>query len=236
MAKLAWDAQGSRIYETGVSRGVLYLNEPSQTKPYSKGVAWNGLISVNQSPSGAEPQPIYADNIKYLNLMSEEEFSATIEAYTYPDEFARCDGLYAVPASGNLAASLSGITIGQQNRETFGFSYRTILGNDEKYNNYGYKIHLVYGCLAAPSEKSYQTINDSPEALTFSWSVSTTGVAVSDGNDALKPTSLITLNSTLLPKKFMDAIEKVLYGDESTNARLPLPDEVISLYRTNASS
>lgn len=234
MPKLKWDAQGSRLYETGVSRGVLYLNEPDQEKPYSKGVVWNGLTNVNQSPSGAEPSPIYADNIKYLNLMSEEEFSGTIEAYTYPDEFARCDGLYAVPAAGGLATPLSGITIGQQNRETFGFSYRTILGNDEKYNNYGYKIHLIYNCLAAPSEKSYQTVNDSPEAITFSWSITTTGVEVTDGNTDLKPTSVITLNSTLLPKKFMDEIEKILYGDDTTNARLPMPDEVLSVYRKNA--
>lgn len=234
MPKLKWDAQGSRLYETGVSRGVLYLNEPKQEKPYSNGVVWNGLTNVNQSPSGAEPQPIYADNIKYLNLMSEEEFSGTIEAYTYPDEFARCDGLYAVPAAGNLSASLSGITIGQQNRETFGFSYRTILGNDEKYNNYGYKIHLIYNCLAAPSQKSYQTVNNSPEAITFSWSISTTGVEVTDGNTDLKPTSVITLNSTLLPKKFMNEIEKILYGDDTTNARLPMPDEVLSVYRKNA--
>ena len=218
MAKLVWDQTGDRLYETGVSKGVLY---PIQSDgAYSKGVAWNGLSSVTESPSGAEANPIYADDMKYLNLLSAEEFSATIEAYTYPDEFAECDG------SADIA---TGVSIGQQNRKIFGFCYRTVLGNDVDSNDHGYKLHLIYGCMAAPSEKAYNSINDSPEAITFSWEVSTTPVNVT----GFKPTASITIDSTKVKKEKLTALEEILYGkdgsDTSTNARLPLPDEIATL-------
>lgn len=218
MAKLVWDKTGDRLYETGVSKGVLY---PIQSDgAYSKGVAWNGLSSVTESPSGAEANPIYADDMKYLNLLSAEEFSATIEAYTYPDEFAECDG------SADIA---TGVSIGQQNRKIFGFCYRTVLGNDVDSNDHGYKLHLIYGCMAAPSEKAYTTINDSPEAITFSWEVSTTPVNVT----GFKPTASITIDSTKVKKEKLTALEEILYGkdgsDTSANARLPLPDEIATL-------
>ena len=214
MAKLVWDQTGDRLYETGVSKGVLY---PIQSDgAYSKGVAWNGLSSVTESPSGAEANPIYADDMKYLNLLSAEEFSATIEAYTYPDEFAECDG------SADIA---TGVSIGQQKRKIFGLCYRTVLGNDVDSNDHGYKLHLIYGCMAAPSEKAYTSINDSPEAITFSWEVSTTPVNVT----GFKPTASITIDSTKAKKEKLTALEAILYGDESKEARLPLPDEIATL-------
>ena len=219
MSRLTWDNNGERLYETGVKQGVLY---PIQTNgSYSKGVAWNGLTAVTESPSGAEATALYADDIKYLNLISNEEFSATIEAYTYPDEFAECDG------SASLA---DGVTLGQQKRKTFGLCYRTSLGNDVDGNDYGYKLHLVYGCLAAPSEKAYATINDSPEAITFSWEVSTTPVSVA----GFKPTSQITIDSTKADKVKLAALEDILYGKDGAEAdgagpRLPLPDEIKTL-------
>ena len=214
MAKLVWDQTGDRLYETGVSKGVLY---PIQSDgAYSKGVAWNGLSSVTESPSGAEVNPIYADDMKYLNLLSAEEFSATIEAYTYPDEFAECDG------SADIA---TGVSIGQQKRKVFGLCYRTVLGNDVDSNDHGYKLHLIYGCMAAPSEKAYTSINDSPEAITFSWEVSTTPVNVT----GFKPTASITIGSTKAKKEKLTALEAILYGAESKEARLPLPDEIATL-------
>ena len=220
MSRITWDNAGERYYETGVKMGVLY---PIQTDgKYSKGVAWNGLTAVTESPSGAEATPLYADDIKYLNLISNEEFGCTIEAYTYPDEFAECDG---------SAALAAGVMIGQQKRKTFGFAYRTSFGNDTDGVDHGYKLHLVYGCLAAPSEKAYATINDSPEAITFSWEVSTTPVSVS----GYKPTSQITIDSTKVDAGKLASLEDILYGkagedDTTTGPRLPLPDEVAQLF------
>ena len=216
MSRLTWDNTSERLYETGVKQGVLY---PIQNDgKYSKGVAWNGLTAVTESPSGAEATALYADDIKYLNLMSNEEFGATIEAYTYPDEFAECDG---------SAALATGVMIGQQKRKTFGLCYRTTLGNDVDGNDYGYKLHLIYGCLAAPSEKAYATINDSPEAITFSWEISTTPVNV----NGFKPTSCITIDSTKADEAKLAALEEILYGKDEPTAepRLPLPDEVATL-------
>ena len=213
MSKLVWDQTGERLYETGVRNGVLYIPTAGV---YSKGVAWNGLTAVTESPSGAEATPLYADDIKYLNLMSTEEFGATIEAYTYPDEFAECDG---------SAALVDGVYIGQQARKTFGLCYRTTLGNDVDGNDYGYKLHIIYGCLAAPSEKGYATINDSPEAITFSWEVTTTPVNVTGA----KPTASITIDSTKADAAKLAALEDILYGSESEEARLPLPDEIKTL-------
>lgn len=217
MPKLVWDKTGERLYETGVKQGVLYPIDNKGT--YPKGVAWNGLTNVTESPSGAEATPLYADDIKYLNLISTEELGGTIEAYTYPDEFAECDG------SASLAA---GVYIGQQPRKTFGFCYRTTLGNDVDNNNYGYKLHLVYGALASPSEKAYTSINDSPEAITFSWEFSTTPVNVT----GFKPTASITIDSTKVDAEKLTALEKILYGDDETEARLPLPDEVAQVMTT----
>lgn len=219
MSTLIWDKTGERYYETGVNQGVLYLQGEGGT--YPNGVAWNGLTAVTESPSGAEVTPLYADNIKYLNLMSAEEFGATIEAYTYPDEFAQCDG------STEIA---TGVMIGQQNRKVFGLSYKTALGNDTDGADYGYKLHLIYGALAAPSEKGYSTINDSPEAITFSWEVTTTPVSVT----GFKPTASITIDSTKADKTKLAALESILYGAEETEARLPLPDEVATLMETSA--
>ena len=211
MPKLTWDNTGERIFETGIKQGVLY---PIQSDgKYTKGVAWNGLTAVTESPSGAEATALYADDIKYLNLLSNEEFGATIEAYTYPDEFAECDG------SAELA---TGVMIGQQKRKIFGLCYRTTIGNDVDGNDYGYKLHLVYGCLAAPSEKGYSTINDNPDAITFSWEVSTTPVNVA----GFKPTSQITIDSTKADPTKLAALEAILYGSAETEAKLPLPDEV----------
>lgn len=216
--KLTWDKTGERLYETGVDRGVLY---PIQDGEYNMGVAWNGLTAVTESPSGAEATAIWADNIKYLNLMSAEEFGATIEAYTYPDEFAECDG------SAEIAG---GVYIGQQSRKTFGLCYRTVLGNDVESNDYGYKLHLIYGALASPSEKAYNTINDSPEAITFSWEVTTTPVNVT----GFKPTANVTIDSTKCDADKLAALEAILYGSDDTEARLPLPDEIVSIIGATA--
>ena len=214
MPKLTWDNTGERIFETGVKQGVLY---PIQSDgKYTKGVAWNGLTAVTESPSGAEATALYADDIKYINLLRNEEFGATIEAYPYPDEFAECDG------SAELA---TGVMIGQQKRKIFGLCYRTTIGNDVEGNDYGYKLHLVYGCLAAPSEKGYSTINDNPDAITFSWEVTTTPVNV----EGFKPTSQITIDSTKADPAKLAALEAVLYGGAETEAKLPLPDEVATL-------
>ena len=217
MSKLVWDQTGERLYETGVKQGVLYPQ--AEGGSYPKGYAWNGLISVTESPSGAESSPLYADDIKYLNLLSNEEFGATIEAYTYPDEFAQCDG------SANIA---TGVSIGQQARKSFGLCYRTVLGNDVDSNDYGYKLHIIYGGMASPSEKGYSTINDSPEAITFSWEVTTTPVSVK----GFKPTASVTIDSTKVNKDKLAALEAILYGLESGEARLPLPDEIATLFGT----
>lgn len=216
MAKIEWDKTGERLYETGVKNGVLYVQEGGQ---YQKGVAWNGLTAVTESPSGAEATPLYADDIKYLNLLSAEEFGATIEAYTYPDEFAACDG---------SAALADGVMIGQQARKTFGLCYKTTIGNDTNGNDYGYKLHIIYGALAAPSEKAYATINDSPEAITFSWEVTTTPVNVTGA----KPTAYITIDSTKANPEKLTALEDILYGkngEPGNEPRLPLPDEIKTL-------
>lgn len=215
--KLVWDNTGERFYETGVKQGVLYKQD--STGAYPKGVVWNGLTAVTESPSGAEATPLYADDIKYLNLMSAEEFGATVEAYTYPDEFAECDG---------SAALADGVMIGQQKRSAFGMSYQTTLGNDVDGNGYGYKLHLIYGALAAPSEKAYATINDSPEAITFSWELSTTPVNVTGH----KPTASLTIDSTKADAAKLAQLEAILYGSESEEARLPLPDEIAEIFKT----
>lgn len=211
--KLSWDNSGERLYETGVKNGVLYVQNAGK---YPKGVAWNGLTAVTESPSGAEATPLYADDIKYLELTSEEEFGGTIEAYTYPDEFAECDG------SAELA---TGVKISQQKRKAFGLAYRTTIGNDEDGNDHGYKLHLVYGCKAAPSEKAYATINDSPEAITFSWEFTTTPVAVAGH----KPTAHIEIDSTKADPTCLAALEAKLFGTETDDPQLPLPDEVKTL-------
>jgi hypothetical protein len=215
MPTLVWDQVGERFYETGVDHGVLYI--PDASGIYATGVAWNGLTSVSESPTGAEPNAQYADNIKYLNLISAEEFGATLEAFTYPEEFAEFDGL-AVPAPG--------LVVGQQPRKTFGLSYRTRHGNDLEGEAYGYKLHLVYGCIASPSEKAYNTINDSPEAITFSWEISTTPVPVTD----YKPTSLIVVDSTVVDPADLATLETEIYGGASAAATLPTPDEVIAMF------
>ena len=215
MAKLVWDKTGERLYETGVKNGVLY---PMVDGAYPKGIVWNGLTAVTESPSGAEATPLYADDIKYLNLMSAEEFGATVEAYTYPDEFAECDG------SASLGA---GVTIGQQPRKTFGLSYKTTVGNDVDNDNHGYKLHLIYGAMASPSEKAYSTINDSPEAITFSWELTTTPVNVT----GFKPTASLTIDSTKIAPEKLAAIENLLYGSETGEAKLPLPDEIAGILK-----
>lgn len=215
MPRLTWDDLGKRFYETGVKQGVLY---PQVGGAYPKGVAWNGLTAVTESPSGAEPTPLYADDIKYLELTSNEEFGCTIEAYTYPDEFKVCNG---------EATLVEGVTIGQQTRVPFGFCYKTVLGNDEKKNDYGYKLHLVYGATASVSEKAFQTINDSPEVITFSWEVTTTPVAVK----GFKPTAILTIDSTTIAAEKLTALEDILYGKDEAQARLPLPDEIAELVK-----
>ena len=214
MSKLVWDKTGERQYENGVDRGVLYLFENGA---YGNGTVWNGLTAVNESPSGAEASALYADNIKYLNLMSAEEFGASIEAYMYPDEFAECDG------SAEIAP---GVYAGQQKRCMFGFSYRTKLGNDVDGGDFGYKLHLLYGCLASPSEKGYATENDSPEAITLSWEISTTPVEV----PGLKPTSCVTIDSTKVDAEKLAALEAILYGSDDEEARLPLPAELATIF------
>lgn len=218
MAKIVWDQVGEHLYETGVDHGVFY--SVSEGGVYSNGVAWNGLTAVTESPSGAEATALYADNIKYLNMTSAEEFAATVEAYTYPDEFAICDG------SAELAP---GVIIGQQSRKSFGLSYRTNIGNDVEGNDHGYKIHLIYGATAAPSERAYATINDSPEAITFSWELNTTPVSVSGH----KPTASLIIDSTKVDAEKMQALEDILYGTESEPARMPLPDEVVTIVGTS---
>ena len=214
MAKLVWNEAGKRLYETGVDRGVLYVYDGNGR--YQKGVVWNGLVSVNESPSGAEATPLYAGNVKYVELMSNEEFGASIEAYTYPEEFEQCDG------SAELA---DGITIGQQPRKSFGLCYRTKIGNDTAGDEHGYKIHLIYGAKAAPTEKSYTTINDSPEAITFSWEITTTPIEVA----GYKPTATLTIDSTKVTPTALTAIETKLYGDTTGEATLPTPAEILTL-------
>lgn len=225
MSKIVWDKTGERIFETGVKNGVLYPIDNQGV--YSKGVAWNGLTAVTESPSGAEATPLYADDMKYLNLMSAEEFGATIEAYTYPDEFAECDG---------SASIATGVNIGQQARKIFGLSYKTTIGNDVDGNDHGYKLHIIYGAQASPSEKAYATINDSPEAITFSWEVTTTPVNVT----GFKPTASLVIDSTKADETKLKALEEILYGKNPTNEgasdgvnpRLPLPDEIAKLMKT----
>ena len=213
MSKLIWDKTGERLYETGVQKGVLY----TQIENKWTGVAWNGLTAVTESPSGAEASPLYADDIKYLNLMSAEEFGGTIEAYMYPDEFKPCVG------ESELA---DGVTIGQQARKAFGFCYRTALGNDTDGTEHGYKLHIIYNALASVSEKAYATINDSPEAITFSWEFSTTPVEV----EGFKPTSIVTIDSTKVDKTKLEALEAKLYGGESEEATLPMPNEIAQMF------
>ena len=228
MFNLVWDESGTKLYETGTDRGVLFPMN-TKTKAYDKGVAWNGLTAVTESPSGADESALYADNIKYVSLRAAEEFGGTIEAYTYPDEFAACDG------SAELA---TGVYAGQQKRGVFGFCYRTILGNDQDLNDHGYKLHLVYGATASPSEKAYQTVNDSPEAVSFSWEFTTIPVAV----EGFKPTACITIDSSKADKTKLAALETIIYGTAATTganptaaveSRLPLPAEVMTLMKTN---
>ena len=216
MPKLTWDDTGKRLYELGVDHGVLYVQDPTGT--YPTGVAWNGLVSVTESPSGAESNPQYADNIKYIDLISAEEFGGTIEAFTYPDEFGVCDG---------TASPSTGLVLGQQTRKRFGMSYRTKIGNDVDQMDHGYKIHLIYGALAAPSEKAYASINDSPEAITFSWEFSTIPVALTTGT--YKPVASLTIDSTKVNPAKLALLEDELYGDATNPANLPLPDEIITM-------
>lgn len=214
MSRLSWDNVGERLYETGVDQCVLYPQDDNGA--YSVGVAWNGISNITESPSGAEASPVYADNTKYLNLMSAEEFNASVEAYMYPTEFEQCDG---------SAELTPGVSIGQQTRRAFGLCYRSSLGNDVKGTDYGYKLHIIYGALAAPSEKAYQTINDTPEAIAFSWELSTTPVGVT----GFKPTASMTIDSTKVDADKLKALEDVLYGADDTEPRLPLPDEVVAI-------
>lgn len=219
MAKLVWDQTGDRLYETGVRNGVLYVQDDKGAYPL--GVAWNGLTAVTESPSGAEATALYADDIKYLNLYSAEEFGATIEAYTYPEEFEQCDG---------SAQAAAGVSFGQQPRKKFGLCYRTAVGNDVLGNDFGYKLHLIYGCTASPSERAYATINDSPEAITFSWEVTTDPVSV----EGFKPTSLVVIDSTKVDADKLAEFEAILYGSETEEARMPLPSEIAELFKTAA--
>ena len=221
MSKLVWDALGERYYETGVSKGVLYVTDDAGA--YGDGVSWSGLTNVTQTPSGAEATALYADNIKYLNLMSEEDFSAKIEAYYYPDEFEECDGSKEL---------VPGVSAGQQPRKSFGFSYQTIIGNDTKRNAYGYKIHLIYGCTAKPSERSNATVNESPEAVTLSWKLST--VAAEIAMDGFKPSAKITIDSTKVDPAKLKELEDLLYGTAAAEASLPTPDAVAALIGTPA--
>ena len=216
MAKLVWDQAGQKFFETGVSNGVLYVSDGEGG--YSTGIAWNGLTSVAENPSGGESNPVYADNIKYLNIISAEEFGATIEAYTYPDEFMECDG---------SAQVVAGVNIGQQARKSFGMSYRTKVGNDVAGDNLGYKIHVIYNCQAAPSGKTYSTVNESPEAITFSWEVTTTPVPV----EGFRPTATVVFDSTKLDAEKMAAVENALYGGESSEPGLPPIEELLALVK-----
>lgn len=214
MPRLEWDKVGERLYETGVDQGVLYVQD--ETGAYPEGVAWSGLRSVSESPSGAEPSPLYADNIKYLNLLSNEEFAATIGAYYSPEEFDACDG---------TATLTKGVTVGQQKRKTFGLCYRTKIGNDIDGDDHGYKIKIIYGALAKPSQKEYQTVNNDPSAIELSWEVSTTPVKVT----GMKPTATLEIDSTKIEPAKLKALEDVLYGTDENKARLPLPDEIKTL-------
>lgn len=221
--KLKWDETAEHLYETGVDHCVLYKQAANGT--YPKGVVWNGITGITESPSGAESNPLYADNIKYLDLRSAEEYGATVEAYTYPEEFEECDGTKEIAP---------GVTVGQQNRTSFGLSYRTQLGNDVQYENYGYKLHIIYGATASPSEKGYQTISDSPEAISFSWELSTTPVKSSV--EGIKPTASLTIDSTRVDPDKLAELEQILYGtpagsgSEAVEARLPLPDEIAGIF------
>ena len=217
MSKLVWDEVGNKIYETGTSKGVLYPQDVSGAYPV--GVAWDGLIGVTESPSGAEPTALYANNRKYLELRSAEDLGVTIKSYTYPDEFEECDG---------SASPVTGVSVGMQQRKPFGLSYQTILGNDTSENDYGYKLHLIYGCKASPSERAYNTVNDSPEAIEFSWEATTTPVSVNYGD--LKSTSVLTITSTNVNAAALKKLEDILYGTDELSPRLPLPDEVINLF------
>lgn len=225
MPRIEWDNIGERFYETGVDRGVLHVYNKT-TREYDDSHAWNGLISVTNSPSGAEPTPLYADNIKYLNLLSTEEFGASIEAYTYPDAFARCDGSHVS----------NGVSVGQQTRDNFGLSYRTRIGNDVDADAHAYKIHLIWGALAAPTEQAYTTVNDSPEAITFNWSLTTTAISFpADGEYSnLKPTAYMSIDSRDASRENMQAFEAILYGTETEEPRLPLPHEVLELFAVDA--
>ncbi len=219
MAKLVWNEIGKRFYETGVEKGVLY---PQEGGAYPKGVVWDGLTGVTESPSGAEATPLYASNIKYLNLMSKEEFGATVEAYTYPDEFAECDG---------SAELTKGVSVGQQPRKLFGMSYVTLKGNDTESTDHGYKIHLIYGAMASPSERAYATVNESPEAITFSWAITTTPVEIK----GMKPSACITIDSTKVEALKLKALEDALYGTAEKEAHLPLPEELITILGVSGS-
>jgi hypothetical protein len=218
MARVQWDQVGERVYETGVDHGVLYIPD-TVTGEYDQGVVWNGLVSVSESPTGAEATPQYADNIKYLNLISIEEFGATVEAFTYPDEFAQFDG---------TAEPEPGVLIGQQIRGTFGLAYRTLVGNDTQGDGYGYKLHLIYGAQAAPTEKAYNTINDTPEAITFSWELTTNPVEV----PGFRPSATLVVDSTKVNAPKLAELEDILYGTELEEPRLPLPEEIITLFAT----
>lgn len=219
MSRIVWDETGKRLFETGVDRGVLFPMD--DTGKYGAGIPWNGLTGVSENPTGAEPNPLYADNIKYLNLFSAEEFGATVEAFTYPVEFKECDGSKSIA---------KGVYIGQQNRRKFGFSYRTLIGNDVKGQDYGYVIHLVYGCQASPSDKGYQSVNDNPDAITFSWEFSTTPVEVAGH----KPTATVEINSTECDSEKLKAFEDLLYGTEEKESALPTPTEVAALLGVEA--
>lgn len=221
MSKIKWDQIGERLYETGVDHGVLF--PMGENNAYAKGVAWNGLSAVNESPSGGEPNAVWADNIKYLNLMSAEDFGATVEAYTYPPEFEECNGCVEIAP---------GVTIAQQKRKMFGLSYRTLLGNDVVGTEYGYKIHLVYGAQASPSEKNNQTVNDSPEASSLSWELSTTPVGVT----GYKPTAHLVIDSTKTTKEKLAALEALLYGTEDAEPTLPMPEKVIEMMKADTAA
>ena len=216
MARLIWDEVGQRFFETGVKNGVLYVQDNDGT--YKNGVVWNGLTAVTESPSGAEETPLYADDVKYLTLRSAEEFGATVEAYTYPEEFEQCDG---------SASIANGVTIGQQARRAFGLCYRTSVGNDIQGQNFSYKLHLIYGCTVAPSEKSYSTINDNPEAITFSWELSTVPVPV----DGFSPTASLVIDASKVDEGKMTLLENALFGDDENEARLLLPNEIMEMLK-----
>ena len=221
MSRLVWDQAGQKLYENGVDRGVLFPQNANGT--YSAGVAWNGLTAVNQSPSGGDANPLYADNIKYLDLRSAEDFGATVEAYTYPDEFAACDG------SAEIAP---GVMAGQQSRKAFGFSYRTLIGNDTEGDSHGYKIHIIYNATVSPSEKSYGTVNDSPDAINFSWEMTTTPIAVT----GFKPTSHIEIDSTKVDSTKLTALENMLYGAENVDPALPLPNQLVTMFSSSSTT